>query len=89
MHGSNTHHWLILFPFLPGAFLIPYLISVLTCGIPFFLMEVSLGQYFGLTNVQVLEKVAPIFKGKSQLVEAHFPKVGISIFYEQFYLKRL
>ncbi|CAG0916808.1 unnamed protein product [Notodromas monacha] len=46
-----------------GAFLIPYGISLVTCGVPFFLMEVTLGQYFGLTNVQALEKVAPIFKG--------------------------
>ncbi|CAG0923053.1 unnamed protein product, partial [Notodromas monacha] len=58
-----------------GAFLVPYFIAVLTCGIPFFVMEITLGQYFGLGNVGVIEKVAPIFKGQSEIqsyIEATF-----------------
>ncbi|CAB4063404.1 SLC6A1 [Lepeophtheirus salmonis] len=31
-----------------GAFLIPYTIAMLTCGIPLFLLEVSVGQYLGV-----------------------------------------
>jgi hypothetical protein len=47
----------------PGAFLIPYFCAVLTCGLPIFVLEIALGQYFGLGNVQVIEKIAPIMKG--------------------------
>ncbi|CAG0891251.1 unnamed protein product [Cyprideis torosa] len=46
-----------------GVFLIPYLIAILTCALPVFLMEIALGQYFSLTTVKVIEGVAPILKG--------------------------
>ncbi|CAG0887151.1 unnamed protein product [Cyprideis torosa] len=46
-----------------GAFLIPYFIAMIFCGIPIFFLEIAMGQYFALSNVRVLGKLAPIMKG--------------------------
>ncbi|XP_009859590.2 sodium- and chloride-dependent GABA transporter 1 [Ciona intestinalis] len=45
-----------------GAFLIPYLIFLLICGIPLFFLELSFGQ-FGALGPVAIWKIAPIFKG--------------------------
>lgn len=45
-----------------GAFLIPYGISLFFVGIPYFFMEISLGQYGGLGPLAIW-KVQPVFKG--------------------------
>ena len=47
----------------PGAFLIPYFIAMFTCGIPLFLLEVSIGQYLGVGGMNVIGQLCPIFKG--------------------------
>ena len=52
--------WIFLFS---GAFLIPYFIAMLTCGIPLFLLEVSVGQYLGVGGMSVVGQLCPIFKG--------------------------
>jgi len=46
-----------------GAFLIPYFIAMFTCGIPLFLLEVSIGQYLGVGGMNVIGQICPIFKG--------------------------
>jgi len=46
-----------------GAFLIPYFVAMLTCGIPLFLLEVSVGQYLGVGGMSVVGQLCPIFKG--------------------------
>ncbi|KAJ8952516.1 hypothetical protein NQ318_003312 [Aromia moschata] len=45
-----------------GAFLVPYLIMLIFCGIPLFFMETSMGQ-FASTGCITLFKISPLFKG--------------------------
>jgi len=46
-----------------GAFLIIYFISMLFCGVPVFLLEVSLGQYLGSGGMTTIAQICPILKG--------------------------
>ncbi|KAG7244077.1 hypothetical protein INR49_006239 [Caranx melampygus] len=46
-----------------GAFLVPYLIMVLLCGIPLLFMEFAIGQYTRLGPVHALAKICPLLKG--------------------------
>jgi len=46
-----------------GAFLIPYLIMLTFCGIPLFMIELSLGQFSGY-GAMTAWRASPIFKGK-------------------------
>ncbi|ESP01647.1 hypothetical protein LOTGIDRAFT_200147, partial [Lottia gigantea] len=45
-----------------GAFLIPFVIFLVTCGLPLYLLEQSMGQFTGRSPVQSWE-VCPLFKG--------------------------
>ncbi|KTF92087.1 hypothetical protein cypCar_00044507 [Cyprinus carpio] len=51
-----------LYP-LPGAFFIPYLIFLFTCGIPVFFLEVSLGQFTSEGGITCWRKISPLFEG--------------------------
>lgn len=57
-HSTNFHTTYIS----TGAFLIPYLIFLLICGIPLFFLELSFGQ-FGALGPVAIWKIAPLFKG--------------------------
>ncbi|XP_066447007.1 sodium- and chloride-dependent betaine transporter-like isoform X2 [Eleutherodactylus coqui] len=46
-----------------GAFLIPYLIFIITCGIPIFFLEIALGQYTTEGPVTAWVKICPLFSG--------------------------
>ncbi|NXM02986.1 S6A12 protein, partial [Tyrannus savana] len=55
-----------------GAFLIPYLIFLFTCGIPLFFLETALGQYTSQGGVTAWRKICPIFEGigyATQIIE--------------------
>ncbi|KAM6284592.1 sodium- and chloride-dependent betaine transporter isoform 1-T3 [Spheniscus humboldti] len=57
-----------------GAFLIPYLIFLFTCGIPLFFLETALGQYTSQGGVTAWRKICPIFEGigyASQVIECY------------------
>ena len=46
-----------------GSFLIPYTVMLLFAGLPFFFMELSLGQYCGLGPTKIFGRLAPALKG--------------------------
>ncbi|MBN3289131.1 S6A13 protein, partial [Polypterus senegalus] len=46
-----------------GAFLIPYIIFLLTCGIPLFLLETALGQYTAQGGITCWRRICPLFEG--------------------------
>ncbi|XP_065264463.1 sodium- and chloride-dependent betaine transporter-like [Emys orbicularis] len=57
-----------------GAFFIPYLIFVFTCGIPMFFLETALGQYTSHGGVTAWRKICPLFEGigyASQVIESY------------------
>jgi hypothetical protein len=45
-----------------GAFLVPYLLMLVLCGIPLFFMETTLGQ-FASTGCITLFRICPLLKG--------------------------
>ncbi|KAG7454302.1 hypothetical protein MATL_G00258150 [Megalops atlanticus] len=46
-----------------GAFFIPYLIFLFTCGIPVFFLETSLGQFTSEGGITCWRKISPLFEG--------------------------
>ncbi|XP_017556664.1 sodium- and chloride-dependent GABA transporter 2 isoform X1 [Pygocentrus nattereri] len=46
-----------------GAFFIPYLIFLATCGIPVFFLETALGQYTSEGGITCWRKISPLFEG--------------------------
>lgn len=62
-----------------GAFLIPYVIFFIGCGIPLFLLETALGQYTSEGGITCWRKICPLFEGigfATQVIEAH-----LNVFY--------
>ncbi|KAF8790807.1 sodium- and chloride-dependent glycine transporter 1-like [Argiope bruennichi] len=45
-----------------GAFLVPYLLFLVVCGMPLFFMEMSFGQFASLGPITIW-KICPLFKG--------------------------
>lgn len=50
---------------LTASFLIPYFLTLITCGIPLFYLELALGQYLSLGAVKAWAVVCPVLKGTS------------------------
>uniref|UniRef100_A0A669BDY4 Transporter n=2 Tax=Oreochromis niloticus TaxID=8128 RepID=A0A669BDY4_ORENI len=46
-----------------GVFFVPYLLFLVLCGIPLFLLETSLGQYTSLGGVSAWRNMCPLFGG--------------------------
>lgn len=51
-----------------GVFFVPYLLFLVLCGIPLFLLETSLGQYTSLGGVSAWRSICPLFGGKNALI---------------------
>ncbi|CAM5082787.1 unnamed protein product [Natator depressus] len=57
-----------------GAFFIPYLIFLFSCGIPVFFLETALGQYTSQGGITAWRKICPLFEGigyASQVIESY------------------
>ncbi|CAK6962513.1 sodium- and chloride-dependent GABA transporter 2-like [Scomber scombrus] len=57
-----------------GVFFVPYLLFLVLCGIPLFLLETSLGQYTSLGGVSAWRSICPLFGGlgyASQMMILH------------------
>nr|XP_022339456.1 sodium- and chloride-dependent glycine transporter 1-like isoform X1 [Crassostrea virginica] len=50
-----------------GAFLIPFFVELIFCGVPLYFLEVSLGQFTGKSPL-VLWSISPLFKGLGWLM---------------------
>lgn len=46
-----------------GAFLVPYLVFVVTCGVPLFLLETTMGQYTQEGGITCWRKLCPLAEG--------------------------
>uniref|UniRef100_UPI00398E4848 sodium- and chloride-dependent GABA transporter 2-like n=1 Tax=Pristiophorus japonicus TaxID=55135 RepID=UPI00398E4848 len=46
-----------------GAFLIPYFVFLIACGIPMFFLEIALGQHTSQGGVTAWRKICPLFEG--------------------------
>ncbi|XP_077470806.1 sodium- and chloride-dependent betaine transporter-like [Stigmatopora argus] len=46
-----------------GVFLVPYVLFLVTCGIPIFFLEVSLGQLTGQGGITCWRKICPLLEG--------------------------
>ncbi|KAJ0180526.1 hypothetical protein K1T71_003930 [Dendrolimus kikuchii] len=46
-----------------GAFLIPYFIILIVCGVPMLFMELAIGQYTAHGPIGALSQICPLFKG--------------------------
>lgn len=46
----------------------PYLILVVTCGVPLFLLETTVGQYTQEGGVTCWRKLCPLFEGRTYCI---------------------
>ncbi|KAM7402181.1 hypothetical protein PAMP_017445 [Pampus punctatissimus] len=46
-----------------GAFFVPYILFLVTCGIPLFILETALGQYTSQGGIMCWRKICPLFEG--------------------------
>ncbi|XP_064841632.1 sodium- and chloride-dependent GABA transporter 2-like [Oncorhynchus masou masou] len=46
-----------------GAFLVPYLVFVITCGVPLFLLETAMGQYTQEGGITCWKRLCPLAEG--------------------------
>lgn len=49
--------------FLSGAFLVPYVLFLLSCGIPMFLLETAMGQFTSQGCITCWRHFCPLFEG--------------------------
>ena len=66
--SSDKESCILVFPppYVPvvlGAFLVPYMVFVVTCGVPLFLLETAIGQYTQEGSITVWKKLCPLAEG--------------------------
>lgn len=55
---------LVYFGVFSGVFLVPYLVFVVTCGIPLFLLEMAMGQYTQEGGITCWRRICPLAEGQ-------------------------
>lgn len=60
---SYVSNFLTITHYHPGVFLIVYILMLVTCGIPGFFLEVSLGQLTSQGGVTCWRKICPLLEG--------------------------
>lgn len=63
-NGGSNFNLIPIFCILVGAFLIPYVVFFICCGIPVFFLETALGQFTSEGGITCWRKVCPLFEGK-------------------------
>ena len=58
LYGSNVVYFVNL-----GAFLVPYVVFAVTCGVPLFMLETTIGQYTQEGSVTCWRKLCPLAEG--------------------------
>uniref|UniRef100_A0A4W4EN44 Transporter n=1 Tax=Electrophorus electricus TaxID=8005 RepID=A0A4W4EN44_ELEEL len=51
-----------------GAFFVPYVLFLFSCGIPLFFLETSLGQFTSQGGITCWRKICPLFEGEKLIV---------------------
>jgi len=46
-----------------GTFLVIYFLTMIFCGIPIFILEVSIGQFLGEGGMTTIGRLCPMLKG--------------------------
>ena len=59
-----------------GAFLVPYFVMLVLCGIPLLYMELAVGQYTRRGPIGALGKLCPILKGENSNLDGTLGLVG-------------
>uniref|UniRef100_A0A3Q1GNI7 Solute carrier family 6 member 22, tandem duplicate 2 n=1 Tax=Acanthochromis polyacanthus TaxID=80966 RepID=A0A3Q1GNI7_9TELE len=62
-----------------GAFLVPYVLTLVSCGIPIFFLEVSVGQLTGQGGITCWKKICPLF-------ELGYGNIVISFYTSMYYI---
>lgn len=65
--ASGGSSWILDLSLVAGVFFVPYLLFLVLCGIPLFLLETSLGQFTSLGGVSAWRTVCPLFGGNLPL----------------------
>lgn len=63
-NGGSNFNLIPIFCVLAGAFLIPYVVFFICCGIPVFFLETALGQFTSEGGITCWRKICPLFEGK-------------------------
>lgn len=67
--GGANFNLIPLLCTLAGAFLIPYVVFFICCGIPVFFLETALGQFTSEGGITCWRKVCPLFEGKCWITQ--------------------